>query len=597
MAGGKALGGAAKKAVQRAVQQVVKHDWGQLYFNEAVDPVALGIPDYPAVRPRPPPSPPLETAPKGGEVLAGDSLPAGRPPARALVARQRQDADSTAAPRALRSAPFPGVPQVVTRPMELNTVQDKLKRGTYASVRGVMEDVALVWANCYLFNNPGDEVYRAAQELEAAWEDACAKLGVGKFLEEEEAAGRAVAEKGPGTNQGSTPKKAGAAGKPKKGKAKGKVPALEKQMKLAAKVVKELIKMPEAEPFRQPVDPEALGLPDYFDVISRPMDLGTIEENLKAGPVIGWANLPYKSLVDVRQAIELVWGNCRTYNNTDADAWIRGYVDVLEVRRQGLWEEHGLDWIERAVLGLESEGEEEGGEPAAVKRKAEASAEKPKPPPKKPRTDEPPKERKPVVPLQHRPELKVAVESWKPTIPGRCPICKIQKKGSCGSDQSPRRCLRRKYKNLPYQEIDWDLAPGYKPAAAPAAKRAPPKKKGPLTGEEKARHEAELARNKVEAAVEELYAMEDALHALDRVQKELTETDRADEETRLAVTKVVPSTYRPPPITFPPPFMASGNYFFGPGAAGAHVGLPLVQPEEIEAAVAALRQRQEQRAA
>ena len=97
--------------------------------------------------------------------------------------------------------------------------------------------------------------------------------------------------------------------------------------------------------------------------------------------------------------------------------------------------------------------------------------------------------------------------------------------------------------------------------------------------------------------MEELYAMEDALHALDRVQKELTETDRADEETRLAVTKVVPSTYRPPPITFPPPFMASGNYFFGPGAAGAHVGLPLVQPEEIEAAVAALRQRQEQRAA
>ena len=56
MAGGKALGGAAKKAVQRAVQQVVKHDWAQLYFNEAVDPVALGIPDYPAVRPRPSPA-------------------------------------------------------------------------------------------------------------------------------------------------------------------------------------------------------------------------------------------------------------------------------------------------------------------------------------------------------------------------------------------------------------------------------------------------------------------------------------------------------------------------------------------------------------
>lgn len=28
--------------------------------------------------------------------------------------------------------------------------------------------------------------------------------------------------------------------------------------------------------FEEPVDPVKLGLPDYFDVIKRPMDLGTI---------------------------------------------------------------------------------------------------------------------------------------------------------------------------------------------------------------------------------------------------------------------------------------------------------------------------------
>ena len=76
MAGGKALGGTAKKAVQRAVQQVAKHDWGQLYFNEAVDPLALGIPDYPTVRPRPaPPSrrPEARRGPHRG--LLSDRLP------------------------------------------------------------------------------------------------------------------------------------------------------------------------------------------------------------------------------------------------------------------------------------------------------------------------------------------------------------------------------------------------------------------------------------------------------------------------------------------------------------------------------------------
>ena len=32
--------------------------------------------------------------------------------------------------------------------------------------------------------------------------------------------------------------------------------------------------------FNQPVDPEALGLTDYFDIVKQPMDLGTIMERL-----------------------------------------------------------------------------------------------------------------------------------------------------------------------------------------------------------------------------------------------------------------------------------------------------------------------------
>ena len=32
----------------------------------------------------------------------------------------------------------------------------------------------------------------------------------------------------------------------------------------------------------QPVDPVKLGIPDYFDVVKRPMDLGTIRKRLKS---------------------------------------------------------------------------------------------------------------------------------------------------------------------------------------------------------------------------------------------------------------------------------------------------------------------------
>lgn len=40
---------------------------------------------------------------------------------------------------------------------------------------------------------------------------------------------------------------------------------------------------PESLPFRQPVDPTLLQIPDYFDIIKRPMDLSTIKKKLDTG--------------------------------------------------------------------------------------------------------------------------------------------------------------------------------------------------------------------------------------------------------------------------------------------------------------------------
>ncbi|CDQ86744.1 unnamed protein product [Oncorhynchus mykiss] len=40
---------------------------------------------------------------------------------------------------------------------------------------------------------------------------------------------------------------------------------------------------PESLPFRQPVDPHLLGIPDYFDIVKTPMDLSTIKRKLDTG--------------------------------------------------------------------------------------------------------------------------------------------------------------------------------------------------------------------------------------------------------------------------------------------------------------------------
>jgi E1A/CREB-binding protein len=58
--------------------------------------------------------------------------------------------------------------------------------------------------------------------------------------------------------------------------------------------------------FNVPVDPVELGLPDYFDVIKRPMDLGTIQKRLEGGN--------YHHIEDFHCDVNLTFENAMTYN-------------------------------------------------------------------------------------------------------------------------------------------------------------------------------------------------------------------------------------------------------------------------------------------
>ena len=63
---------------------------------------------------------------------------------------------------------------------------------------------------------------------------------------------------------------------------------------------------PEAIPFRVPVDPNALGIPDYFEIIKKPMDMASIKRKLDTG---GY-NDPWEYIEDIWQMFENAW----TYN-------------------------------------------------------------------------------------------------------------------------------------------------------------------------------------------------------------------------------------------------------------------------------------------
>lgn len=73
-------------------------------------------------------------------------------------------------------------------------------------------------------------------------------------------------------------------------------------------VIRKVMKMDAAEPFNVPVNPEALGIPDYFDIIDTPMDFGTICRNLEK-------NEKYTNSEDVFKDVQYIWDNCYKYNN------------------------------------------------------------------------------------------------------------------------------------------------------------------------------------------------------------------------------------------------------------------------------------------
>ena len=64
-----------------------------------------------------------------------------------------------------------------------------------------------------------------------------------------------------------------------------------------------------AWPFEDPVDTIKLGIPDYFDIIRRPMDLGTIRERFE--------NDFYRSSKEAMADFAQVFANCYKYNNPE----------------------------------------------------------------------------------------------------------------------------------------------------------------------------------------------------------------------------------------------------------------------------------------
>jgi bromodomain-containing factor 1 len=308
---------------------------------------------------------------------------------------------------------IPTYTDFVTTPMDLSTMENKLKENGYVSVREFMEDFDQIIDNSVVFNGKDHPVTQAGYSMRAYFIKGMLKMPrVGlaepmpkakpkkavaipptKARRESRVAPTAKSPTAP-TPTAASPQTAwplnpvdgmplirrdstSTSDRPKREihrpppkdlpYSKPRRKKFQHELKFCEMVLGELKKQKHqlfAFPFMTPVDPVALNIPSYFTIIKKPMDFGTIEKNLKAGN--------YQTAKEFYNDAQLVFQNCYKFN-PEGDA-VNAMGKQLNEVFDKLWSEKA-EWLvihaptsdpqsPGSAYSDEEEEEEEGVDPA-----------------------------------------------------------------------------------------------------------------------------------------------------------------------------------------------------------------------------------------
>lgn len=98
--------------------------------------------------------------------------------------------------------------------------------------------------------------------------------------------------------------------------------------------------------FNEPVDPVKLGIPDYFSIITKPMDLGTIKKKLE--------KQLYSSTCMFAEDVRLTFSNAMRYNppNNFAHEYAKGLSEIFD----SSWKVLESKWKRECLLTSKSAG-------------------------------------------------------------------------------------------------------------------------------------------------------------------------------------------------------------------------------------------------
>lgn len=67
--------------------------------------------------------------------------------------------------------------------MDLSTIRKKLLHNCYHSAAEFVEDMNLIWENCYRYNGETHDISKCAKELQTSFSEMLVNYGFDKFLD------------------------------------------------------------------------------------------------------------------------------------------------------------------------------------------------------------------------------------------------------------------------------------------------------------------------------------------------------------------------------------------------------------------------------
>jgi bromodomain-containing factor 1 len=241
---------------------------------------------------------------------------------------------------------IPNYPHVITQPMDLSSMEKKLKNNMYSSPQEVFRDFDLMVNNSLVFNGPDHLVYQEGEKLKHTFHKQMTNLPKADEVEERKTKKStektSAARREPRTSLGSTTAKAASPqsttfalgpeglpvirrdstnpdGRPKRSihppkrdlpyATKPKKKKYQWELRFCQEALEELWKPKyslNAIPFYAPVDPVALNIPTYHSIIKKPMDMTSIKSKLTTGQ--------YENSKEFEADVRLMFKNCYRFN-------------------------------------------------------------------------------------------------------------------------------------------------------------------------------------------------------------------------------------------------------------------------------------------